>query len=61
MIEYAEKLSKPFCHVRMDFYVYKEQIILGEMTFTNSGGFETYFKQETLDIMGDLLVLPKQK
>jgi hypothetical protein len=61
MIEYAEKLSKPFCHVRMDFYVYKEQIILGEMTFTNSGGFENYFKQETLDIMGDLLVLPKEK
>jgi hypothetical protein len=31
------------------------------MTFTNSGGFENYFKQETLDIMGDLLVLPKEK
>lgn len=60
MIKYAEKLSTPFCHVRVDFYVYKDRPILGEMTFTNSGGFDTYLKQEALDIMGNLLVLPEK-
>ena len=60
MLKYAEILSKPFCHVRIDFYVYKDQVILGEMTFTNNGGFDNYLKQEALDTMGDLLILPKK-
>lgn len=60
IIEYAEILSKPFCHVRIDFYVYKGIPLLGEMTFTNSGGFDTYLNQHALDVMGDLLVLPKK-
>ena len=61
MIAYAEKLAAPFCHVRMDFYVYDDKPVLGEMTFTNSGGFDTYLKQNALDIMGKLLVLPEKE
>lgn len=60
MISFAEKLSKPFCHVRMDFYVYKDRAILGEMTFTNNGGFDNYIKQEALNTMGNLLKLPNR-
>lgn len=61
MIYFAEKLSKPFCHVRMDFYVYNDRAILGEMTFTNNGGFDNYIKQEALNTMGDLLKLPNRQ
>lgn len=61
MIRYAEKLGKPFAHVRVDFFVYKDQILLGEMTFTNNGGFDDYLNQEALNTMGDLLILPKRK
>lgn len=60
IIEYAEKLSKPFCHVRIDFYVYNGMPLVGELTFTSCGGFDTYLNQQALDVMGDLLVLPKK-
>lgn len=40
MIEYAEKLSKPFLHARVDFYIVKNKIIFGEITFTNGAGFD---------------------
>lgn len=60
MIMYAEKLAAPFCHVRVDFYVFNNKPILGEMTFTSNGGFDKYANQRALDIMGDLLVLPEK-
>lgn len=60
MILYAERIAKPFLHVRVDFYVYQDKLILGEMTFTNNGGFDQGFNQKALDEMGDLLVLPKK-
>ena len=37
MYEYAEKLSKPFKFVRVDFYDYQNKIIFGELTFTPAG------------------------
>ena len=61
IIEYAEKLSKPFCHVRVDFYVYNGNPVFGEMTFTNNGGFDKVINQRGLQAMGDLLVLPDKK
>ena len=38
MIEMAEKLSKPFPFVRVDFYEIGDRIYLGEMTFYSGGG-----------------------
>lgn len=38
MIELAEKLSKPFPFVRVDFYELGNRIALGEMTFYPGGG-----------------------
>lgn len=37
MIEYAERLSRPFPHVRVDFYNIDGKIIFGEMTFYHQG------------------------
>lgn len=41
MLEYAEKLTKPFPFVRVDFYCVGERLIFGELTFTPSGGMDT--------------------
>lgn len=60
MLEYAEKLSKPFLHARVDFYISKNKIIFGEITFTNGAGFDK-IKPYSFDIeMGNHLNLLKE-
>lgn len=39
MVEIAQKLSKPFPHVRVDLYNLDGRIVFGEMTFYSAGGF----------------------
>ena len=39
MIQIAERLSKPFPHVRVDFYNIDGRIVFGEMTFFSDSGF----------------------
>lgn len=40
LLNYAKKLSRPFLHARIDFYIVKSKIIFGEITFTNGAGFD---------------------
>ncbi|MEG0034415.1 MAG: ATP-grasp fold amidoligase family protein [Bacilli bacterium] len=49
IIEISENLSKDFKFVRVDFYVIRNKVIFGELTFTPTGGFDTGFTKE-LDI-----------
>lgn len=60
IVEYAEKLSKPFPHVRVDLYNIDGTIIFGELTFfTNSGAIP--HKPNSFDLeLGKKLVLPKR-
>ena len=60
MLEYAEKLSKPFPFVRIDFYDYNEKPILGEITFTPTGCMATYYKEEALKMLGEMIELPEK-
>lgn len=60
MILYAEKLSKRFPFVRVDFYDFKDRPILGEMTFTPVGGLASYYKEDALKMLGDWIELPKK-
>ena len=39
MVRYAELLSKPFPHARIDFYDIKGKILFGEVTFYHSSGY----------------------
>jgi hypothetical protein len=39
MIEIAKKLASPFPHARIDFYVVKNKIYFGEITFMSDAGF----------------------
>lgn len=46
MYEYAEKLSKPFTFVRVDFYDVDGEVIFGEMTFTPAGCVDANYTDE---------------
>ena len=60
MIEVAEKLSKPFPFVRIDFYDFNGTAILGEMTFTMAGWAIAAFTDEGQKKLGDLIKLPQK-
>lgn len=60
ILEYAEKLSKPFPFVRVDFYD-REEPILGEMTFTPMYGMAQYYSEAGNQLLGSWLTLPNYK
>ena len=57
MLDYARKLSSPFHHARVDFYVVNERLIFGEITFTNGAGFDKFSSYEFDLEMGTKLKL----
>ena len=57
LLTYAGKLSKPFHHARVDFYITNEQIIFGEITFTNGAGFDKFSDREFDLMLGNWLIL----
>lgn len=60
MVEIAEKLSKPFPHVRVDLYNIDGTIIFGELTFFTNSGYIP-FDPDSFDFeMGKAFVLPKR-
>ncbi|MDP5274738.1 ATP-grasp fold amidoligase family protein [Chengkuizengella axinellae] len=60
MVEIAEKLSEDFPHVRVDFYNLDGEIIFGELTFYNAGGYTSFIPDEFDFILGEQFVLPKK-
>ena len=59
LLTYAKKLSEPFLHARIDFYIIKNKIYFGEITFTNGAGFDRFSSYEWDKEMGDKLRLRK--
>lgn len=59
MVELADKLSKPFPFVRVDFYDLDDKIYIGEFTFTSGGGFSKYSPDEWDYKFGEWLDLNK--
>jgi hypothetical protein len=60
IIATAERLSKPFPFVRMDFYSIKGWAVLGEMTFTPSACLDTDYTDLAEKHMGELIQLPEK-
>ncbi|MCF7820263.1 MAG: hypothetical protein K9M44_02210 [Candidatus Pacebacteria bacterium] len=60
IIDYSEKLANNLPFVRIDFYILKEKIIFGEMTFSPAGGIQDIFTTEAKKIMGSWIELPKK-
>lgn len=42
LLKYARKLSSPFMHARVDFYIADHKVIFGEITFTSGAGFNRF-------------------
>ena len=61
MVQLAERLSAPFCYVRVDFYNLDGQILFGELTFTPDSGFQIWKPAGTNETLGALLTLPKER
>jgi hypothetical protein len=53
----AEKLSKDFKYVRVDFYLVKGSIYFGELTFHHASGFQKFYTHECDYKFGQLLNL----
>ena len=58
MVSAAERLSKPFPFVRVDFYSIRGRAVLGEMTFTPSACIDTTYTELATRVLGDLIELP---
>ena len=58
MIKIAEELGKDFLFVRVDLYEINDKIYFGELTFTPGNATINYYNQETLDFLGEKLILP---
>ena len=58
MISLARKLSKGFCHVRVDLYYVDGKIYFGEMTFTPQSGIGKWDPPEFNYLYGRMLNLP---
>lgn len=55
MVEYAEILSKPFRHCRVDLYNVEGRIYFGEITFHHGSGCNNFEPQEWDEKLGDLI------
>lgn len=58
MIESARILSRGIPQVRIDFYEVEGKLYFGEMTFTSTGGFMTYYTHDYLLELGKQIMLP---
>lgn len=57
LLEAARTLSKPFLHARIDFYIVRDAVIFGEITFTNGAGFDRFSSYDFDLEMGNQLEL----
>lgn len=53
MLEMSKRLSSPFPHVRVDWYIVDCRPIFGEMTFYHGSGYEQFDNQDWEYIMGE--------
>ncbi len=59
MVVWAEKLSRPFPFVRVDFYEIGDRVMVGEMTFYCGGGILAFHPREWDYKLGELIQLPQ--
>lgn len=61
MIDYANKLSKPFKHCRVDFYNLGGKIYFGEITFHHGGGVNHFIPDEWENIIGSWINISEKQ
>ena len=58
MCAVASRLSRPFPHSRIDFFVIGERFYIGEITFFNGAGYDRVTPDEYNLLMGSWIALP---
>lgn len=58
MVEITKTLAKPFLHARVDFYIIRDRLYLGEITFTCSAGYAKIKPYEFDAKLGSWIKLP---
>ena len=58
MLELARKLSADKIHVRVDFFIIKDKLYFGELTFYNYSGLIPFHPEEWDKKLGDWICLP---
>lgn len=61
MIELAQKLSKGYPHVRIDFYDVNDKLYFGEFTLFQGGGLMPFYPEKWDYILGEYINLPETK
>lgn len=61
MKELAEKISKGFAHLRVDFYEVNGKVYIGELTLCHGSGLMTFTPEKWYKIMGDWIDLKRDK
>lgn len=58
LLKLSNILSKDFNHARVDFFIEKEKIYFGEITFTSGAGFDKFSSKQFEIEMGSYLEIP---
>lgn len=61
MKELAEKISKGFTHLRVDFYEVNGKVYIGELTLYHGSGFMTFLPEKWYKILGGWIDLNRIK
>lgn len=61
MKEYSRKLSSGFPHLRVDFYVVKHKVYVGELTFFHNGGIFPIHPEKWDVTLGNMITLPSSR
>jgi hypothetical protein len=61
MMEISKILSKDFPHVRVDFYIENNNLLIGELTFFTTGGYGPLSPAKYDTIFGSYLTLPDKQ
>lgn len=56
MLEFSEKLSRDFEHVRVDFYGMPDRLLFSEMTFTTWSGLRSFVPDKYDEVFGKLIL-----
>jgi len=58
MVKITKNLAKPFLHARIDFYIIRDRLYFGEITFTCSAGYAKIKPYEFDVKLGSWIKLP---
>lgn len=60
ILRLSELIAKDMYHARIDWYIEGDKIYLGEITFFDGSGFESFSTPEMERMLGDMINLPEK-